>query len=385
MNPNVQPGAEYGATERSLALDVLASPDLLAKVLEFPRGEATTYGATPLDRMITLEQQVKIKSDLVKSTYHIPDNVPIEIADHVHSSFGKRFDNRGEANDENFVTSLMYERQNELDPLFQEMIQRGRTGQASPAELLVIRSVMGIRSVELACLTHAYGANIEMLEDMRDSIDHAVELFGGETIDNPTPHYAFKESIGEETEAFDPKKMFDPTFGFLVTRKRTLATMPDGTVIRERSSFIFRTDSKSFLPYAIREAIDAIDPQDNEWRAKLEQIDGLSAYIAELLASNEYAYAIPVSTTTYAFNKDTTTQVEAHAVSVAAEREQARIAPFKKVAHIAGYSIEDMDNSEVQAYYQSKEAEIEAARKRAYDEMPIFGQTELNNQLKKSD
>jgi len=356
MNPNMDKYVQTPLIETPLANRILASPQSFAEFQAVPAGEVETYGATPLDRMTTLSQQSEAKRNFLKLTYSIPDNIPIEIASEVHDSFGRRFDARGEANDENFVTSLMYERQDELDPVIRDMVDKAKTGHASPAELLLVREAMGIRSVELACLTHPYGTNIEILDDMRTAVELAILSVGGKVFDEPEVRYAVKESIGETPTEYDTH------LGLLMTRKRIIGVLPDGTHIRERSSFILRTDDKIDLPEEVKQVLAAISAEDTDWREKAGSSEALLAYLAELLENNHTTYAIPISSTAYAFNETTAKQVSQHVLDGEAERQRAWAA---LTDGMSGYGMLDMNNADALAYHEQSEAEIRAHRKYA--------------------
>lgn len=290
--------------------ETVVTRGMLESVLNAPKGDVLTYGATPLDRVGTVVQQIGVRDTLQERTFNkIPHDIPMEIADYVHSTFTKRFDARGEANEENFITCLRYDTLEELDPLVQEMVERAKNGHASPTELLLLRDTLGVRSIELACLTHPYGENITMLDDMRESVHYAVELFGGEYFSDSEPVFAAKESIGDEYDAVTM------TYGVLMTRKRVIGHMADGTVIKERSSFVLRTDEMGAVVDAQREAMFAVDPNDPEWSKKVVALEGLDAQlclsdtIKFMLDNNHFSLAIPISTTIYAFNERTAQEV----------------------------------------------------------------------------
>jgi hypothetical protein len=275
------------------------------EIKTFNKGDPLTWGATPLDRMSTLQQQLKLVIDLQEFTYRdIPDDVDMEIIDFVHTTFAARFHGRAEANEENYMTSL-----NATDAVFSpkiiEMFIRGEHGHALPAELLLTRELKGIRSVELACLTHPYGTRIEeYLEKMRESVKDQVEFMGGSYYDEPETRYRVKEIIGysKGEEKFDK--------GVLMTRKRTMGMMPDGTVIRERSSFVLRLDDSMPVTDEEREALEHIDLKSNQWQDELVKAGNLDRLADVLLEMNEYSLAIPIATTIYAYNPTTARLIE---------------------------------------------------------------------------
>jgi len=279
----------------------------LEQICDAPRGDMNTYGATPLDRVATLTQQLELRLDLQELTYRaIPEDTPIEVYSYIHSIFTRRFNKRGEANEENFVTSLHYADYQEcLDPEVIDIVDRARLGCASPAELLLVREELGIRSTELACLSHPYGTNIEMLDEMRFAIEYAVSLYGGEYFEEPETIYCVKEAI----DGLDGVPDF--TKGVLMTRKSTLGVLDDGTVIKERSSFVLRTDEASGFDQTIikRLQVELTKDPTMDWMKWLIDEGNLDMIAADLLDSDDFTRAIPVSSTAYAFHGETTRQV----------------------------------------------------------------------------
>jgi len=264
----------------------------------FHKGEPLTYGATPLDRMTTLQQQFELLDAFRPLTTHnIPDDIPMEIIGYVHTTLPSRFHSRGEANEDNYVTALYSNSEFSLEE--REMFKRGELGQASPSELLLIRQLKGIRSVELACLTHPYGEDrIKMLPEMREVVREHVEFMGGTYEENPENRYRVKEIIGYEKghEQFDK--------GVLMTRKRTIGRMPDGTIIRERSSFVLRLDDEMPIMQSEREALGDVDLSAPDWQDNLVKAGKLDEIADVLLEMDEFSYAIPISSTIYAFNPE---------------------------------------------------------------------------------
>ena len=294
------------------SIDYVTFFDDIEKLLH---GEPLTWGATPLDRVSTLHQQIDLLAELQVYTYcDIPDDIDMEIIDYVHTTFAARFHGRGEANEENYMTAL-----NPSEAVFSpeiiEMFKRGELGVASPAELLLTRGLKGIRSVELACLTHPYGERIEeLLEVMRVAVQEQVEFMGGSYYEEPETRYRVKEIIGYEKgeEKFDK--------GVLMTRKRTLGLMPDGTIIRERSSFVLRLDDTMPLTDAEREALESVDLSQPDWQDTLVEVGRLDEIADILLKMNEYSLAIPIATTIYAYNPETTRLIEEREARVSTER-----------------------------------------------------------------
>ncbi len=279
--------------------------DFLRESRALPAGEPGTYGATPLDRVATLEQQIDLLKSLQEYTYrNIPDDVPMAIFDYVHTMFASRFHHRSEANEENYTTALI-----EADffahyPDILDMFNRAELGKANPSELLATQELRGIRSVELACLTHPYGERIDpLLDEMRTVVQAHVELLGGVYYGEPETRYRVKEIIINENGEQDF------SVGLLMTRKRTLGYMPDGTIIRERSSFVLRLDEGCPVTEADIEALRSVDLTAKDWQDQLVRAGNLDEIVSELLRLDAFSLAIPLSTTIYAYNTETAQKI----------------------------------------------------------------------------
>lgn len=301
--PSTPPPASAESTLKTLQQPESILTDLIERSSQLPKGEPYGYGATPLDRMATLGSQRELALTLQGYTLSIPDDVPLTVADYVHRTFMGRFYGRAEANEENYTTSLRTKEDFADNKAIQAMIARGELGYASPTELLILRDLLGIRSVELACVTHPYGERIEMLQEMREVVAQHVRLCQGEYDPNPPTRFRVKEIIGlAEGDA-------SYTNGLLMTRKRTLATLADGTTIRERSSFVLRTDDQSLLNSVDIAALKNVDITQHDYQDKLVEAAHLDEMAVILLKSNLFSQAIPISTTIYAFNEATAQEI----------------------------------------------------------------------------
>ncbi|MEO6109988.1 MAG: hypothetical protein ABIP50_03200 [Candidatus Saccharimonadales bacterium] len=299
-----------------------------------PRGDALSYGATPLDRHLTRSDQKHVQGSLRMLTMSIPHDTPLSIANFIRDTFDVRFDSRSQANDDNFMTALRLDIIPILEPKIQIMVERGRLGLASPAELILIRDLLGIRSAELACLTHPYGEHEESLAEMHKAVAYAVRLVGGEMHGTPETRFRIKESVGEDglTQSNDDPK--NPA-GVLMTRKRTIASLPDGSSVRERSSFVLRMDAKSrfytqFGDKGVAEmrAIQLLESDEQE--AALLPFE---TFISTLASSKKQKNAISLSTTIYAYNPATTELVR--------KQEAERTEPHPRISRHYYFSVED--------------------------------------------
>ena len=308
----------------------IPSLDLLEQAFLIPRGKPDTFGATPLNHAIVHEQQQDVLAGLLElAEEHVPVGIPDDIAASIRDTFTIRFYKRGVANHENYLSSLRSPDEFKQNELLSDMIARAETGHASPAEILLVRNALGIRSAELACLTHPYGDKIEVLQTMRDVVRQSVETLGGVYTATPDVRYRVKGVIDETSLAEShlipeitrdipfmlgvaPREkqwIPDYTKGLFMTRKRTLGTMPDGTVIRERTSFILRIDQVASPEQMAR--LSQLDPYDEHWYDKILDTLDLDGMVGPLLANDAFDIVVPVSSTIYAFNEQTAAEIAA--------------------------------------------------------------------------
>lgn len=294
---------------------------LLETVSAAPAGRPETYGATPLNHAAAYKQQLSLRNNLAELLEDdIPEGVPDAIIEYMKDTFVSRFIRRGTANHENYLSALRTREEISDDPFIQAMVERAELGHASPSELLVVQQLMGIRSVELACLTHPYGKKIELLEPMRESVRENIELLGGEFYEDPEARYRVKGFAGE---------FGDYSQGVLMTRKRIIGNMPDGTIVCERSSFVLRLDDESAVSQesvaAITAAVAKLGPMSTDWQNEAVVAGNLDEITNHLLGNNIFAQAIPVSTTIYAYNLETAQQIkdrEQHEKALRREEDQ---------------------------------------------------------------
>ena len=313
-----------------------------------PAGTPETTGATPLNHQAAYPQQRFILSELQQMLdANEAENIPAEVVEYIKNTFEARFNGRSVANYENYFSALHSREEFADDGLLQEAIDRAEVGQATPAELMIIRSVLGIRSVELACLTHPYGTRLRPhLETMRNHVMKNVELMGGEYFQEPETRYRVKACVGEFGVQGDCSK------GLLMTRKRTLGVLPDGTVIRERSSFVLRTDDPSIIPAEVIAQLNQLDMQAPDWQDKAVEVGQLDKIVQALLEDDLFDLAIPISTTIYAYNQEMTTLIEERDEQLRQERRN---------------ELED----ELQTSYPHLHAALQEARqKRAHPDLP---------------
>jgi hypothetical protein len=308
---NEQPSSSYSG-------DFLTATSVKDALEFFSMNETSTaleWGASPLNAFHDpelWESQEQVKRELEERTLFVPDSltdIPDDIQEYVNSSFVVRFTNRLMANYDNFSLRLVksYEEFSQDD---QEALvtleERAIRGKASPAELLYFRQLTGIASIELGCLTHPYGNSIELLDEMRASVTEAATMLGGELLDTPDV-LAVKQADNvylRQPEAFVKDSI-------LMTRKRDLAELPDGSIVRERSSFVVRIDEQSGFSQRRAQSIRKIPLFANpNWRKHLAIAGDLDNTVPPFLESNDFKVAIPLSTTIYAFNRGTEEEVD---------------------------------------------------------------------------
>jgi len=317
-----------------------------SELMEIESSVGELWGATPLNAYarISIEgadkgdeinvpaMQALIASTLIERASTPPEwqQVPEDLRQVVITSYGSRQLNRTMANLNNFA------RRNHdyvPTPTEQRMIDRGVIGVASPAELAYIRHILDIPSVELASLTHPYGKEIEHLNDMRRAVAETVYLLGGEFAegDDALPEYQirFHDSAmkSHESEPLRPpatcerfedgsklihdynetkrRSMLRVQDGVIMTRKRKIGELIDGTVISERTSFILRIDEASGFDQEVAARMRDVEFDNGpEAKQKLWEVGNLSEIVPTLLYSNNMQGTIPLSSTIYASNNE---------------------------------------------------------------------------------
>jgi len=282
--------------------------ELLEKVSSIPRGKPDTYGATPLDQSAAYEQQRELLEVLLELVNTNVDKIiPHEIREYMQGTFVMRFQGRADANQEKLLTALRSVEDFAHNPIALDMIQASILGHASPAELILVRGMLGMSGIEVGCVSHPYGKRIEEVAVMRQVVSDSIVLLGGDIIDDPEPRYKLKGVVVDET--METMSSATDSQAFLMTRKRDVGRMPDGTIIRERTSFILRGDAYA-IPYENLQAIRALDPKSPTWQADVVRVGNLDGIAAALLKVDAFRLVIPVSSTIYAFNPKTIAEIE---------------------------------------------------------------------------
>lgn len=259
------------------------------------RGEHLTWGATPLHFS---SNQMVIYHELKQRIHNsAPESTPDDVKEFVLQHFMSRFFQRQDRNAKSFEDRNPGIDINNLEKPHQDILMAAIEGMSNPNDLLKLLTTLDMPSIELARLTHSYGQHMETLGDMRQAIDFAIENNGGRIIedDSMTTYGVDGGHIRDKGENIE--------IGFLMKRKRVRGILPDGTVVIERSTFVLRVDKESPLDQDIARQFRGIKIDKNpDWNKQVMEIIEANNLIPRVLVNDEFDIAIPLSTTTYAFN-----------------------------------------------------------------------------------
>lgn len=214
----------------------------------------------------------------------------------------------------------VFEGRPELRDMYLDVLR----GIGSAREALLVREALGMRSIELTRLTHPYGHMIEDLEGMRAEVSEAILALDGELFDEPPTEY----KINSSDNIADPSQDHAQA-GLSITRKRYIGQLPDGTDIYERSSFVLRIDENSPFNQDYAQAIRSIKYESTDtWSTAVWQAGRLAEELPRLLAENDFACILPMSTTIYAHNPVDDAAIERRKGRQTAERKQRFSAEF---------------------------------------------------------
>jgi hypothetical protein len=257
-------------------------------------GEPLTWGATPLVMSSDVKlQQIAVKEVLSElfEPCHVPSFVSEHLASYIDALNMSRTANREFHNTESFI----YRKKTDLDGVpFEalEVFDRAIKGFASPAELLLISTILGIPTIELASLTHPYGQRLDELKDMRQAVNQAITLLSGTLAKE-------RGSIFEVKGSDNPNQP-ELMEGIHITRKTLFGRLSNGTDIIERSSFVLLVDQ---LPAEIAQRIRSIPYKNNpHWAEQVLHVGKIYTFAPIFLGDDEHDKAIPVSTTIVAIN-----------------------------------------------------------------------------------
>lgn len=265
-----------------------------------PQGAPLTWGPTPMVRSAEVALQQRHVKPVIESFFekrNRPKDISPEVAEYIEMIHMQRTLKREARNNDSYYFRGVNDFSKFPDEMI-EMIQRAEKGKKiSPAELLYLAQVLEVPSIELASLTHPYGARIEMLPVMREAARGGIVLHGGEVYEDPPVRFEVKNA-----NDYSPEKMK----AISMTRKTDLGELPDGTYVTERSSFVVILDK---IPEAQAQAIRGInagrDHKEYKWDPDqvLEYINH-NGVMPEWLENDQFDVAVPIATTIVAFRGD---------------------------------------------------------------------------------
>jgi hypothetical protein len=257
---------------------------------------AETFGATPL---IKTDKQNEVYDDLLERIVkNRPQGLSEDLFHYVLYHFELRFAKRQQRNTDSYRKRL--EQDDSIFDIDQlALVELARRGLAFPGELLDVRQLLGMGDIELGRVTHPYGEHLEDLEELRLNTRQAILDRDGELF----PEGSFDTFEIEDT---DRATTGSPTVreALLVVRTRPIGKLPDGTIIRERSSFILKLD-EVFNGKVILKIKSALFNQTTELDQALAGIVAIDEVAAPLLETYQHTTAIPLSSTIYAVNEQT--------------------------------------------------------------------------------
>jgi hypothetical protein len=275
------------------------------KMRKNPVGELYTWGITPLDSFNgDLKKQQRDVYDwrmgLIKNA---PEYINESLYNYIECVFLNRATTMNMANYNSFYTRDLVD-DKDLPSDDKELFSLATIGKASPAELMYLRNLYGLSSVELGCVTHPYGQRMEHLDQMRDSVNEAISMFNGKKLD--IVNYKIKN-----TDVILHPREEGVSDAFFMTRKRDLAQLADNTIIRECSSFIVRIDQDSDFDQDLANNIRSVKLNNIQNVTKrLTRAGNLNVVVPQLLEENNYKTIVPLTTVTYAFNDETKSQID---------------------------------------------------------------------------
>lgn len=272
---------------------------------EKPRPE--TWAASPIDlygRESVKKQQLRVGNLLMKRAEDACKKLGLgpELTDAIVVSSIQRFHYESTINHCNYSDRLFETPGEDMELEFPGSYERAMKGTATPHDLLPVRSVLGMPSIELAKLSHIGGIGIDDLDVMRRSVHEAVTAQGGVMYDDEDVETTLSPLTSDGLMFFESRT----ASAIVMNRKRVLGEMPDGTSIREKSQFILRIDEQSGFDQSIASEIRNYVIEDGRsWLNHIKSIPGFEEAVLDFLKQDDFKSAIPLVTTTYACNKET--------------------------------------------------------------------------------
>lgn len=271
------------------------------------RGEPLTWGATPFEPTgEVIEQQRLVEVSLAKlfrrsnrfNRNGIPRYVSGDLAEYIEQTSMARSARRVDHNRNSFAYRQKIDIEGvDFDVL--GMLDRAKSGHASPAELLHVHNVFGIPTLELASLTHPYGKRIELLTPMRAAVRQAITMHDGLLEEASLPYYEVlgSDNLRDTSKANSILMTREVPVGITGHDSDSIGSYE--TLIAERSSFIVRIDVASGFDQELATAIRSIPYENNNktWSRQVAEAGQLFENVPSFLETNDFKRAVPVSTT----------------------------------------------------------------------------------------
>ena len=304
------------------------------------------WGATPLNAYhdpTLSRQQTNVRKKLEQRARFVPPEVgeiPAEVRGYVAQNFLTRFNGRTLANFDNFSSRIRTDL-SELDVDDHTILDKAMWGRATPAELLYLRCKLGMASIELGCITHPYGTHTANVEEMRDSVRAAMRMFMVD--DEPTEEEDLEWifAVKQADNLLNKNQSMYLRSAFVVTRKRDFGVLLDGSKVRERTSFVVRVDDESEFDQAVANNMRRVPLIHNNDAMKHLTIAGkLNKVLPPLVKEKRFGTVIPLSTTIYAFNRQTEARIEMRDKEIEQELAMQRAPERARIAAILGANLE---------------------------------------------
>lgn len=290
-----------------------------------PLPEPLTWAATPLEvygRQDIQEQQKQVSDEISRRTEQsLPDDAPEELKEFIVVNVAQRFHQQNMENYDSYAARLDTELLN-IDLGSIEMFERAKTGHATPGELLRVRNLLGMSSIELAKISHPGGIALQYLKPMRQAVREGILANQGEIYDRDQQHHELKIH-NSSSLIFHKDGQAQDLVGVAMRRRRWLGTVDEDTRVFEKTRFILRTDEASGLKPRTLGMLRTIELANNPiWTDEVMHVPSLEAEIFDALKQRNQSVAFLLSTTAHAFNLSTSREIEAKA---AAARKEARM------------------------------------------------------------
>lgn len=237
-----------------------------------------------------------------------PD-MPDQLRQFILSAFRARFHARDIRNHDAYSERLVKTPPETISDTFYKQHDRAMRGLAVPEELMIVRRTLGMKAIGLAQLTHPNGVMIDQLDPMREAVASAVRQQGGIVFEPKDYNEQIKLRSADLLMSPDRE---DEAMGLLMTRRRMTGMLDDDTAVLERSSFVVPIYDGSPFDPILSKRMRQVPLIGNEYRMQqLEEAGDLMRVIPDLLENNDFAAAMPLSTTIFEFNKTVRDEIEA--------------------------------------------------------------------------